>query len=141
LLPRTKETKVTREPSELSGLFSEFVDELNRGDGDAAVRRFAAGEEVLVIGTSTGEWLEDPKLIRDSFRREAGTLRAEFEHVKAHEEGSVGWLAARGQVTVPDGRVLPVRWTLVLHRTSDGWEILQTHLSIPDDLDEQESRS
>lgn len=122
-----------RESSELVALLAEFVDELNRGDGEAAVRRFASAGELLVIGTGSDEWLEDPDIVRDAFRQEAGTLHADFEQVKAYEEGPFGWVAARGRMTLPDGEAVPVRWTLVLHRGSDGWKILHTHLSVPDD--------
>jgi hypothetical protein len=136
-VPVGKETMVAQESTQLVALLSDLVNEYSRGDAEAVVGRFATGDEVLVIGTSSDEWLDDAKLIRDSFREEAGTLRAEFEtwQVRAFEEGPVGWIAARGQVTLADGTVLPVRWTLVLHRVADRWEILHTHLSVPDDLD------
>jgi hypothetical protein len=124
-----------RASSELGKLLEEFVDELNRGDGDAAGRRFTSADELLVIGTSSGEWLEGPKLAVDAFRVEAGTLRADFDQVNTYQDGPFGWIAARGHMTLQDGRALPVRWTLVLQRGADQWEILHSHLSVPDDLE------
>ena len=121
--------------SELAALLAEFVDELNRGDGEAAVRRFTSDTDLLAIGTASGEWLEGPEQVGSAFRAEAGTLKADLEQVQTYEDRGFGWIAARGRITVPDGGAIPIRWTLVVRRGSDQWEILHSHLSVPDDLD------
>jgi SnoaL-like domain len=49
---------------------------------------------------------------------------------QAYREGSVGWVADRPTIRLPDAREIPCRLTQVWHQENGHWKIVQHHLSI-----------
>lgn len=121
---------MARTSPELAQLLTDFSDELNGGDADAALRRLAF-DDLVVIGTDHDEWLEDVDEIRDVLLQQAGQASIQFEHVVAREEEDSGWVAARGSATLSSGQILSIRWTAVARRGREGWLIVHSHLSVP----------
>ncbi len=124
---------MARKSRELAEFLAAFANELTSGDAESAVRRLSPQDDLLVVGTDQAEWLEDAEAIRDAFRKEAGSVRAQLEHTTAYEEDGFGWIAARGTWTLPDGDAVPIRWTVILRRESNTWKIIHSHLSVPAD--------
>jgi len=92
---------MARESRELAEFLAAFANELTSGDAESAVRRLSPQDDLLVVGTDQAEWLEDAEAIRDAFRKEAGSVRAQLEHTTAYEEDGFGWIAARGTRDAP----------------------------------------
>ena len=89
-------------------------------------------EGVLAIGTA-GEWLEGREqwiaateaLMHEmeGFRMEAG------EEPHGYEEGSMGWVADRPRVVLPDG-IISTRLTGVARQEEGEWRFVHLHLSV-----------
>jgi ketosteroid isomerase-like protein len=89
-------------------------------------------EGVLVIGTA-GEWIEGREqwiaateaLMHEmeGFRLEAG------EEPHSYEEGSMGWVADRPRVVLPDGTI-STRLTGVVRQEEGEWRFVHLHLSV-----------
>ena len=89
-------------------------------------------EGVLAIGTA-GEWLEGREqwiaateaLMHEmeGFRMEAG------EEPHCYEEGSMGWVADRPRVVLPDGTI-STRLTGVVRQEEGEWRFVHLHLSV-----------
>ena len=89
-------------------------------------------EGVLAIGTA-GEWLEGREqwiaateaLMHEmeGFRMEAG------EEPPCYEEGSMGWVADRPRVVLPDG-IISTRLTGVVRQEEGEWRFVHLHLSV-----------
>jgi len=91
-----------------------------------------AAEGVLAIGTA-GEWLEGREQLlaaleaqmneMEGFRMEAG------EEPHCYEEGSMGWVADRPRVVLPDGTI-STRLTGVVRQEAGEWRFMHIHLSV-----------
>ncbi len=121
-----------RPAPELLGFLERFYAAYRAGDAEAVTAMYEPGEGVLCIGTAAEEWWTD----NDSHLRDvaaqlqaAGGFPFYGGDAQAWEEGSVGWIGDRPVLRVPEGDV-PLRLTLVLHRTND-WKIVQVHCSAP----------
>ena len=89
-------------------------------------------EGVLAIGTA-GEWLEGREQLlaaleaqmneMEGFRMEAG------EEPHCYEEGSMGWVADRPRVVLPDG-IISTRLTGVARQEEGEWRFVHLHLSV-----------
>jgi len=89
---------------------------------------------VLGIGTDPDEWWIDDA-VAAAFRVQvpemhAAGMRLRSGGVVAHSEGTVGWVADRPTLLLPDGSEVPMRLTAVWHRDGDAWRMVQFHLSI-----------
>jgi ketosteroid isomerase-like protein len=104
--------------------------------GDPAIidERVPSDSAVRLIGSDPAEWLSGGEEVRTFLRGEVqgagGAVRFAVADVEAHEEGTVGWAAARITITKPDGGTVSPRWTSVLRRHDDRWTFVQTHASI-----------
>ena len=89
-------------------------------------------EGILAIGTA-GEWIEGREqwiaateaLMHEieGFRMEAG------EEPHCYEEGSMGWVADRPRVVLPDGTI-STRLTGVVRQEEGEWRFVHLHLSV-----------
>ena len=90
-------------------------------------------EGVLAIGTDSTQWTEGREqwiaateaLMHEmeGFRMEAG----EVPH--CYEEGSMGWVADRPRVVLPDG-IISTRLTGVVRQEEGEWRFVHLHLSV-----------
>ena len=86
----------------------------------------------MAIGTA-GEWLEGREQLlaaleaqmneMEGFRMEAG------EEPHCYEEGSMGWVADRPRVVLPDGTIW-TRLTGVVRQEEGEWRFVHLHLSV-----------
>lgn len=97
------------------------------GDRGALASVFSDEPESLSIGTDPDEWWRGHDEIAKAVQADPGGGR--LEDVEAYEEGSVGWVVARGSFVEGEVR-LPFRTTAVLHREGGDWKIVQAHTSI-----------
>jgi adenylate cyclase len=99
------------------------------GDFDSYVGRITEHAGALVVGTDEEEWWRrgDLPVVEQQFE-ESGGFPIAWSEVEAWEEGTVGWAAARGTLTGPEG-AFPIRLTWVLHLERGEWKIVQAHFS------------
>ena len=79
-------------------------------EGFARIITQEADESVLVIGTDPGDWAEGRErwiAAREALMHAMEGLRLEAgEEPHCYEEGSMGWVADRPRVMLPDGTIL-----------------------------------
>ena len=122
------------EPStELKGLYLRICEALSSGDYAFFERCFSQGDGVLAIGTDPTEWWPGYATITSVFKaqlEEAGGFQVVADAPEAYRDGSIGWVAGRPTLKLPDGTEMPVRLTAVFQEEQDDWKIVQWHFSI-----------
>src|SRR5262245_30551424 len=122
------------EPSpELEAFGRRRVAAFNSGDTMAQLDLYADDPHLTVIGSDPDEWWSGYATVRDILTSILPELRAvdatvDVEHVEAFSEGTVGWLACR-LVMRSSSSSTSMRYTAVLRRDGEEWEIVQSHLS------------
>ena len=110
-----------------------FYEVLSPEDPQSVAQMVAQqAEGVLAIGTA-GEWLEGREQSiaaleaqmneMEGFRMEAG------EEPHCYEEGSMGWVADRPRVVLPEGTI-STRLTGVVRQEEGEWRLVHLHLSV-----------
>jgi ketosteroid isomerase-like protein len=103
------------------------------GDAGWRDRHVSTQDSLRIIGTDPEEWLDGARayaFLADEARSVSGKLRIELPSVEGYAEGSVGWGAARPEITLGDGRIVSPRWSAVFHREAEVWTLVQLHASI-----------
>ena len=122
------------EPStELKSLYLRICAALSSGDDSFFERCFSQEDGVLAIGTDPTEWWAGYTNITRVFKaqlKETGGFQILADTPHAYCEGSIGWVAGRPALKLPDGTEMPVRLTAVFHKEQNSWKIVQWHFSI-----------
>jgi ketosteroid isomerase-like protein len=91
-------------------------------------------EGVVVIGTDPAQWTEGREqwiAAREAVVHEMEGLRLEAgEEPHCYEEGSMGWVADRPRVVLPDGNAISTRLTGVVRREEGEWRLVHIHISV-----------
>jgi ketosteroid isomerase-like protein len=104
---------------------------VSSGDGEAVAAMTTARDGLVFIGTDPDEWFDDVDDVRRMMKSQAGAgITVEHGTPVAFEEGTVGWVADRGNFVLPDGTKMPFRLTAVFHRESGAWKLVQEHASV-----------
>ena len=122
------------EPSmELEALYGRICEAQSSGDYGFFENHFSQKDGVLAIGTDPSEWWSGYETIIRVFKAQLKEV-AEFEIMAdrphAFCDGSMGWVAGRPTLRLPDGTEIPFRLTLVFQKEHDGWKIVQWHSSM-----------
>ena len=117
-----------RRAPDIEDVVRAWLDDKQAARADGIERRLADYEGALAIGTDREEWWSGSEAFRTAHVSGA-PFTAKLESVEAHAEGHVAWAAVRAVIETgePDG--FPVRLTLVLVDSDDGWRIVQSHAS------------
>lgn len=118
---------------ELQNLTNRFLESLVRGDVSFVEHLFSKKDCVLAIGSDPDEWWANYDTLIQGFRSqigEVGGAQAIDLDTQAYCEGSVGWVANRFKVSMPDGSEIPFRVTGVFHQEDGEWQAVQWHTSI-----------
>ncbi len=118
---------------ELLGVVVGFYEALSKGDLGFFDRHFSRSEGVRGIGTDPDEWWSGGRLAevwQEQIEAMGGSMPLEPGQPEAYTEGTVGWVADRPALVLPDGGRLPLRFTAVFHREDDDWKLVQSHGSI-----------
>ncbi len=119
--------------SELRDVMMRFYDALSKGDPSFFDRHFSKADAVRGIGTDPEEWWQGSGLI-DVWKQQidamGGSMPLVPGDVEAYSEGSVGWVADRARLVLPDGAEVPIRFTAVFHQEDGEWKLVQSHGSI-----------
>lgn len=121
------------EPSnELKELYLRCCEAMTNGDHAFFETHFSQQDGVLAIGTDPAEWWPGHATISKVFKaqlQEAGGFRVLADEPLTRREGSVGWVAGRPILKLPDGTPMPMRLTAVFHQEAGSWKIVQWHFS------------
>ena len=123
---------MVRPSRELLAVVEEYF--ANGPSGAAAWRgRYVAPDAALrVIGTDDTEWLAGPDayaVLADESAHVDTEVPVSLREVEAFESGDVGWVAARPEVSMPDGTSLSLRWSAVFEKSRGSWTLRQVHVS------------
>lgn len=121
--------------SELGAVVGRLFAAINARDLDTFLNLHADEVGVLFIGTDPNEWFPDLETLRHivaAQMREFDDVGVTFElgQVEGYEEGTVGWVAARPKMLLPDASTASTRLTGVLHLDRGVWRFVQWHLSV-----------
>jgi ketosteroid isomerase-like protein len=121
------------EPStELKALYLRSCEAQSNGDYAFFERYFSKEDGVLAIGTDPAEWWSGYDTITRVFEaqlKETDGIRVIPDTPLAYCHGSVGWVAGRPTLKLPDGTEMTVRLTTVYKKEKDDWKIVQWHFS------------
>ena len=110
-----------------------FYRSLSSTDSATAIDEQTASDDAaaLIIGTEDHEWISGRDACVAAFTEQAQAgLVIEPGDIQAYAEGTVGWIADRPTVVLPDGRRVPTR-LMAIYRLEDGrWQQLASHLSV-----------
>jgi len=119
--------------TELKELYLRSCEAQSSGDYSFSERHFSQKDGVLAIGTDPTEWWAGYATITRVFKaqlKETGGFQILADTPQAYRDGSIGWVAGRPTLKLPDGTEIPVRLTAVFQKEQNGWKIVQWHFSI-----------
>jgi len=118
--------------SDLNELYFRSCEAMSSGDHSFFERHFSQKDGVLAIGTDPSEWWTGYDTITRVFKaqlKEAGGFQILANTPQAYRDGSIGWIASRPTLKLPDGKEMPLRLTAVFQKEQNGWKIVQWHFS------------
>jgi SnoaL-like protein len=121
------------ESAELRELYHQICEAQSKGDYSFFERCFSQKEGVTAIGTDPTEWWTGYAAITRVFKaqlKEVGDFQIIADTPQAYRDGSIGWLAGRPTLKLPDGTEMPFRLTVVFQKEQNGWKIVQWHSSM-----------
>jgi class 3 adenylate cyclase len=102
-----------------------------------SVDMLARSPGTLTIGTAPGEWWMGYEVNEAATRlqyeefNQIGSHSYNIQEIHAFREGSVGWIAARAELSIGTLDPIPLRFTAVVHREGIYWRFVQMHISEP----------
>ncbi len=116
-----------------------FYEQFSTGNIEGFKRALTHEEGALVIGTAPDDWEEG----RERWISAAETLLREMQgmrvvagdELRGYEEGSMGWIADRPSIVLPDDTTIPARLTSVVRWEEGEWKLVHNHFSfgVPDE--------
>ncbi len=128
------ESGIVEPSSELKAVAARIFAAINERDSATFLNLCADEPGVLFIGTDPAEWwagIENftPVLPVQMSEFDANGVMFDVGEVEAYSEGTVGWIACRPTLLLPDNIAVELRFTGVLHLDRGIWRFVQSHLS------------
>ncbi len=111
--------------TELQELYLRSCEAQSAGDYSCFERHFSQKDGVLAIGTDPTEWWAGHATITKVFKaqlEEMGGVQVVADTPLAYSDGSIGWVAGRPTVKLPDGMEIPFRLTAVFQKEEEDWK-------------------
>jgi SnoaL-like domain len=119
---------------EISGLVTSLVETFGTPAMSSAFWNVLSTEPgTLVIGSDPQEWWDHPDQLRRVLTAQTDELRglsAKVVHCEGWAEGTVGWAAAKAEMSLPDLPPVMMRITVTWARREGDWKIVQAHASL-----------
>jgi SnoaL-like domain len=119
---------------EISGLVKSLMETFGTPSMSSAFLNVLSTEPgTLVIGSDPQEWWNQPDQLRRVLTAQSDELRgvsAKVVHCEGWVEGTVGWAAARAEVSLPDQPPVMMRLTATWARREGDWKLVQAHASL-----------
>jgi adenylate cyclase len=125
-------TPTMQRSPELLELLTTFYRAAKASDLRAIESLISHSGSALIIGTDPQEWWSGYDDIRRVFiaqTEEMGGLPISAGDPVAYAEGTMGWIADRSTLTLPDGN-MEVRVSFVAHQEDGTWKLVHGHISI-----------
>ena len=116
--------------------FTEEMYALMRAGNGKGCADLLHDEVTVFVGTDADEWWDTPQVSKAAFQEQlesTGGFAITGGGPVGYAEGDVGWVADRPVMRIGDQDV-PMRMTCVLRRVGGGWRIVQGHLSVAADI-------
>jgi SnoaL-like protein len=118
---------------DLKNAMLRLYESMTSGNVSAIQRLFSRQSGVTAIGTDPNEWWADYETIVRVHKaqfQEMGGIQIKAGELNAFVEGTVGWVAGRPTLRLPNGQEMTFRETTVFHKEDGEWKIVQHHVSI-----------
>jgi ketosteroid isomerase-like protein len=122
-----------QESAELKDLYIRLCEAQTNGEYSFFEKYFSQKDGVLAIGTDPSEWWAGYDTITKVFKaqlKEVSGVQVLADLPLAYSDGSIGWVAGKPTIKLPDGAEIPARLTAVFQREAEGWKIVQWHFSL-----------
>ena len=122
-----------QESAELQKLYIALCEAQTNGEYAFFEKMFSKKKGVLAIGTDPSEWWSGYDTIAKVFKaqlKEVSGFQVLADAPMAYCDGSIGWVAGRPIVKLPDGTEIPIRLSAVFQLEPEGWKIVQWHSSM-----------
>jgi hypothetical protein len=117
---------------DLVDLLTEFYRAAQTSDTSALERLISHSDAALMIGTDPKEWwsgYDDILRVFTAQSEEMGGFPVSRGDPVAYAEGTMGWIADRPTLGLPDGEI-EMRVSFVAHQEDGQWKLIQGHFSI-----------
>ena len=110
---------------------------MGRSDGRSIVNLLSSSPLLRVIGSDADAYQEADAARRlvEAQMNELPDMEISFEHLEAYELGNAAWGIAISEVTMPSGRTVQLRHTLVFVLEEEIWRCIHAHASVPQDYE------
>ena len=118
---------------DLKNAMLRLYESMTSGDVSGVERLFSRQSGVTAIGTDPNEWWADYETIVRVHKaqfQEMGRIQIKAGELNAFVEGTVGWVADRPTLRLPNGQEMTFRETTVFHKEDGEWKIVQHHVSL-----------
>lgn len=95
-------------------------------------------EVTIFVGTDADEWWDTPAVSKAAFQEQlesTGGFDITSGGPVGHAQGDIGWVADQPTMRIGDHSV-PMRMTTVLRSVNGNWRIVQGHLSVATNINE-----
>lgn len=120
--------------AELKKIVLDIYEALTKGHAEPIEELISREDGLVLIGTDPEEWWVDAETFRGVLRKQIQEMGDGIALVAgeltAYREGTVGWVADRPTLHMPDGSKVPLRYTFAFHQEDGQWKVVQWHLSI-----------
>lgn len=117
--------------TELAAILQSIYTAVSDGDANTLTEFLTGRDGLLFIGTDPDEWYDDASSVKAMLTAQAAAgVTVRGGNIVAYEEGTVGWVADRGEFILSDGTAAPFRMTAVFHRENGNWRLVQEHASV-----------
>jgi hypothetical protein len=120
--------------TELRELMLRFYEAISHGDLSILDELLSQQTGFLWIGTDPQEWWDHRDAALKAWKLQTqelgGPVSVRPGNLQAHHHGEVGWIADQPLGRLPDGTLVPLRFTAVFERDAVGWKMVQVHASI-----------
>jgi hypothetical protein len=93
-------------------------------------RHFSNADTVRGVGAAATSWWSGSRVVKEwkeQLRAMGGRLPLTPGAPEGFSEGSVGWVADRPTLAMPNGSRLALPFTAVFHREAGVWKLVQCH--------------
>lgn len=104
------------------------------GDIEVSNRLWSDSEYLVSVGTDEHEWnfgRSELVGITNAQWRESPSSKVDAVRLYAFEHGEVGWAVTEQKRTMPSGRIVAFRQTLIFMLEAGAWKIVHNHFSVP----------
>ena len=118
---------------ELKELTLRYLNARANGDFAFIESHLSQSDGITYLGSGPDEWWTGHDTIvatiKANMARDVGGVTLLAEEPVAYSEGTVGWVAERFKLKLPNGVEMPLMFTAVFRKEEGEWKVVLGHLS------------